>query len=155
MAMPDLQRYPGQLCLIKYELDINVFVSLNCLYLFAVSLRKWFAYFLLKRSNWETRRINIFSSHVNDDIFHILIRLKSQRYPCKSGIAIFAQRVTWNYAYSPFKGLKNKHFPQTHTFQFLHLNWKCKKYEKKAGKMQTICILYFEIVLNIFGISMK
>ena len=34
--MSDLQRYPKKLCLIKYELDINVFVSLNCLFLFEV-----------------------------------------------------------------------------------------------------------------------
>ena len=27
---------------------------------------------------------------------------------CKISIAIFAGRVTWNYAYSPFKGRKDK-----------------------------------------------
>ena len=31
-----------------------------------------------------------------------LIRKSFQGYHCKSGIAIFAWRVTWNYAYSPF-----------------------------------------------------
>jgi len=41
VAMPDLQRYPWKLCLTKHELEINVFVSLNCLFSFAVSLRKW------------------------------------------------------------------------------------------------------------------
>ena len=32
-----------------------------------------------------------------------LIKQSSQGYRCESGIAIFAWRVTWNYAYGPFK----------------------------------------------------
>ena len=32
----------------------------------------------------------------------LLTRYRFQGYRCKSGIAIFAWRVTWNYAYSPF-----------------------------------------------------
>ena len=39
MAMPDLQRYPLKHCLINYELDIHVFVSLNCLITFVRSLQ--------------------------------------------------------------------------------------------------------------------
>ena len=31
-TMPDLQRYPLRSCLIKYELDSNVFVSSKCLF---------------------------------------------------------------------------------------------------------------------------
>ena len=38
--LPDLQRYPRKLSLIKHVLDINVCVSLNALFLFANSLRK-------------------------------------------------------------------------------------------------------------------
>ena len=34
---------------------------------------------------------------------YLLIRLRFQGYRCKSGIVIFALRVTWNYAYSPYK----------------------------------------------------
>ena len=30
MAMPDLQQYPLQLCLIKYEIELHIFVSENC-----------------------------------------------------------------------------------------------------------------------------
>ena len=33
----------------------------------------------------------------------ILIRLRFYRYRCKLRIVIFAWRITWNYAYSPFK----------------------------------------------------
>ena len=33
----------------------------------------------------------------------ILSRLRFKGYRCKFGIAIFAPRVTWYYAYSPFK----------------------------------------------------
>ena len=38
------------------NININVFVSLNCLFSFAISLRKRFAHFLFKKSNGETRR---------------------------------------------------------------------------------------------------
>ena len=38
--MTYLQRYSLKLCLIKYELDIQVLVSLNCLFSFAGSLQK-------------------------------------------------------------------------------------------------------------------
>ena len=34
-----------------------------------------------------------------------MIKLKFWGYRCKSGNAIFARRVTWNYAYSPFNTL--------------------------------------------------
>ena len=54
MEMSDLQHYTWMLCLIKYELDINGFVSLNSLLSFTVSLRKWLAHFLLIKSKGET-----------------------------------------------------------------------------------------------------
>ena len=83
-----------------YELGIHAFVSLNCFFSIAVSLWKWLAHFLLIRSNGETRRNKHFSRLKN---FWIFIRLRFQGYRCKSGIVIFAFRVTWNYAYSPYK----------------------------------------------------
>ena len=51
-----------KVCLIKYELDTNFFVSLNCLFLFAISLWKWLIHFLLMRSIGETYRNKRFSS---------------------------------------------------------------------------------------------
>ena len=42
-----------------------------------------------------SRKTTVFST--------FLIRLSFQGYLCKSGIAIFALRFTWNYAYSPFE----------------------------------------------------
>ena len=56
MIMSDLLRNSWKLCLIKYELDIDVFVSLNCLFSFAGYLWKWLAHFLFLKSNGETRR---------------------------------------------------------------------------------------------------
>ena len=69
----------------------------------ALSGQVWFRYqcfcFLkLFIFNGETYRNKHFSSQKNDGIFHIF---KVSRVP--SGIAIFAFRVNWNYAYSPFK----------------------------------------------------
>ena len=78
-----MQRWQCPICLIKYKLDINVFVSLNCSFSFAVSLRKWLEHSLFIRSNGETRRNKYFMI-----------------------IAIFAWRVTLNYAYSLFNTIK-------------------------------------------------
>ena len=42
----------------------------------------------------------------NDNIFHFIILLSNECFigsVVKSGFAIFTRRVTWNYAYSPFK----------------------------------------------------
>ena len=38
----------------------------------------------------------------------LLIRRKFQGYRCESDIAFFAWKVTWNYAYSHFKGTKSR-----------------------------------------------
>ena len=75
-VMPDLQEYLWNLCLIKYELDIYVFVSLNCLRSFSVSQRKWLAYFLLTNRNGETHANKHFSSRNIDGIFHILDKIE-------------------------------------------------------------------------------
>ena len=58
--------------------------------LFAVSLQKWFAYFLLIRINRKIHRNNHFPSQKNE---------VSKVLYYKSG---FAWRVSKNYAYSPF-----------------------------------------------------
>ena len=72
MAIPDLQRFPLY-CLIKYELDINVFVSLNYLFSFAVSLWKFFFLQLpcLKEAMEKLTEINtlIFETKKNDCLF--------------------------------------------------------------------------------------
>ena len=48
---------------------INVFVSLNCIFSFASSLRKKLAHFLFIRSNGETHWKKHFSSQRNDSCF--------------------------------------------------------------------------------------
>ena len=83
--------------------DINVFVSLNCLFSFAVSPRKWLAYFLFIRSNGWTLRNKHLSSQINDGFFHLFHQIKVSRIPLYVGHChVFAWRVTWNYAYSAF-----------------------------------------------------
>ena len=99
MAMPDLQRYPYNLCLIKY--DIHVFGSLNCLFSFAVSLRKWLGHSCFRKAaeKLELSTVRVRKTTVSSTF---LIRLWFQGYHCKSGIVIFQMRVIWNYFYSPF-----------------------------------------------------
>ena len=87
MAMPDLQWYSWNLYLIKYKFALNVFVSLNCLFSFAiVSLQKWLAHFYFIRSYEKVIR---FSSQKTILSSTFLIRLRFQGYRCKSDIAIF------------------------------------------------------------------
>ena len=89
MTMPDLQRYPWKLCLIKYELDINVFVSLNCLFLCKSDLRIACLYEAMEKLTemitLRVRKTTVFS--------RCLIKLRFQGYRWKSDIAIFAWRV--------------------------------------------------------------
>ena len=90
------------------------FCFFSCLFSFAGSLRKWLAHYL----RWEAIEKLISMKHVvtqkTDGIFHIFDQIKvSMVPPCQSGIAIFAWKVTWNYAYSPFKkrrGVKGRMF---------------------------------------------
>ena len=108
MTVPDFQQYPWKPCLIKYKLYINFFLSLNFSLSFAVPLRKCLVHFLFIRTNRETYRNKHLSFQKKDGITHIcFIRLRFQGYHCKLGIVIPAWRVTWNYAYSPFK-IRNK-----------------------------------------------
>ena len=94
-----LQRYPINIGLIKFELDIHYFVSLYCLFPFVVS------HFLFIGNHEEIIRMK----------YKIMIRFRFLGYRC---IAIFAWRVIWNYFYSPFKWeeneLKNKFVLKEH-----------------------------------------
>ena len=72
--------------MIKFDLDINVFVSINCLFLFVVSLQNWLAYFLFIRNNRKVLR--------NKHFYLVKIKtlstklystgLRFQGYHCKS-----------------------------------------------------------------------
>ena len=77
--MPDFQRFPWKHCLIKYELYINVFISLICLFSVAVSLRKLLAHFLFMRSNGNgethTRKKNTFRVR-KTTVFHIYYQIR-------------------------------------------------------------------------------
>jgi len=93
-AMPDVQRYPWKLYLNKYELD------LHDLLLSGFFAKVTFAHFLFITSNGETE-VNTFRKTTWSSTF--LIRIRFEDYRWKWGIAIFAWRVTRNYAFSPFK----------------------------------------------------
>ena len=95
-----LQRYPPKLCLIKHELDMHIFVYLN--YLFGGFLQKQLAHFLLLSTNGEIHRTKLLRVRKTKLSSTFLIELSFQWYRCNLGIAIFACKVTWNYAYSPF-----------------------------------------------------
>ena len=53
-------QYPLKLCLIKFELDIHVFVYLNYSFSFEVSLLNLLAHFLLIRNNGEIIRVTTY-----------------------------------------------------------------------------------------------
>ena len=65
-------QYPLKLCLIKYELDIHVFVYLNYSFSFEVSLLNLLAHFLLIRNNGEI--IRNYQSQKNDIFFQFFVQ---------------------------------------------------------------------------------
>ena len=65
--MPDLQVYHKKLCLIKFDLDVHVFVSLSFLFSFAFSL-----HFLHIKSSGEIMRIKHLSIQRNIGIFYYI-----------------------------------------------------------------------------------
>ena len=79
IALPDSQRDPLKLCLIKHELDINVFVSLN-MFVFNCGFSAKVTYAFLV-SNGEIHSNKHFSSQENDGIFHIFKQIKFSRVP--------------------------------------------------------------------------
>ena len=97
LAMPDLQWYPEKLCLIKYK----IYISVICFCIFhlwvlcesdmRISCKKQAMEKLAEVITFRVRETTVSST--------VLIRLKFQWYRCKSDIALFAWRFTWNYAY--------------------------------------------------------
>ena len=67
-----------------------------------VSLQKWLAHFYCKRRNMNCK-VKHLETWINEIITStVLIRLRFKGNRFKLDIAVFAWRVTWNYAYSPF-----------------------------------------------------
>ena len=97
---PYMQRWqcsqwqPSKLCLIKYELDMHILfvqtVYFNLGFLCVPWVPEYLAHFLILSTNGEIHRTKL---------------LSFQGYRCKWGIALFAWKVTWNYAYSSFNGI--------------------------------------------------
>ena len=71
--------------------SLNLFVSSNCLFLFAGSLQKCFARFLLKWSNGEIIIIKHFRVRKRQYLPYTLFIRAFQGYRCKSGITIFSR----------------------------------------------------------------
>ena len=88
------QWQPSKLCLIKYELDMHILfvqtVYFNLGFLCVPWVPEYLAHFLILSTNGEIHRTKL---------------LSFQGYRCKWGIALFAWKVTWNYAYSSFNGI--------------------------------------------------
>ena len=85
--LPANMAKPNSLCLIKYELDINVFVFV---YIWGFSAKLTWKLILLKRSNGKIIRIKLFRVWKTN----FFIRLRFQGNRSKSGIDFFAWRVT-------------------------------------------------------------
>ena len=81
--------YSGSL---QYELDFNVFVSLNCF------MKVTCALLVYKKQQQKLKKW----SKKHDVLNYIFDQIKVSNR-CKSAIAIFVRRVTLNYTYSPFK----------------------------------------------------
>ena len=99
MAIPKKQRYSLNLCLIWITYQCFRFFNL---FIFICDFYAKATFVLFLRSNVETNGNKRFSSHENHGISSTLGLLG---YHCKSGVAIFAWRVTWKYANIPFKQL--------------------------------------------------
>ena len=63
MPMSNLQRYRMN----KYDLDLHVFVYLNWLFWFVVSLNKWLSHFLFIRNLEKSTEINTFEQDFEPD----------------------------------------------------------------------------------------
>ena len=88
MAMPDLQRYPSKICLIKYEIDIHV-LYLQAIYFYLMFLRESDFRIPGLATHWNKHFLN----EKNDDILYIFDHHRFQEYRYNSGIVIFAWRV--------------------------------------------------------------
>ena len=93
--------------MIKYKLVVNVFISINKTpYSFLVFLQNWLENLLLIASNelLELDPITVMKMTVSSSF---VIILTFQWYLCKSDIAIFAWKLTQNYANIPLKILND------------------------------------------------
>ena len=146
--MPDLQRYPLKLWMIKYELDIHVLVSLNWLFSFKASLQKWFARFFLEEMQ---------KSSENDSIFLIFIRVRDLKNSGKYGSGVSCRwvlftalafkfklhlifhRVEFNIIFKVFSWKKLTHFMKTRFLwkedfaAFNHMTEAVVRVESKIG----------------------
>ena len=70
----------------------------------------WFFGFSDIRSTHCTLRasragsLNLISRYINENIYEILDQARFKGYCCKSDMPFYKWKVTWNYAYSPYKG---------------------------------------------------
>ena len=101
MAMPDLQRHPWNFGLIKsilFWLEKCLFLKVSSLLL----IDKKFASQFRRETAIENEQFKETKTWISNSY---LIRQSFYGYSCKTGIAIFARRVSWNCAYSPLYDL--------------------------------------------------
>ena len=108
MATPDLQRYPRNFRLFKsilFWLEKCLFLKVSSLLL----IDKKFASQFRRETAIENEQFKETKTWISNSY---LIRQSFKGYCCKTGIAIFARRVSWNCAYSPlYSPLYNLWFP--------------------------------------------
>ena len=114
MTTFDLQRYPWNLYLMK-NVEDNVVFPTRKVFISVRLINKECTSHICR----ETANDNIHFVEAKAFISNSFLTIQSyKRNHCKSDIAIFAWRVTWNYAYSPFKFLRieiSKAPPSLHT----------------------------------------
>ena len=74
--MPEFQQCPCKLCLIKYGLDINVFVYFPTVYFHLQFLRKMTCAFLVYKKKWRRTQKKNTLIQKNDGISHIYDQIK-------------------------------------------------------------------------------
>ena len=67
------------LCLIKYDLDINVYNFENCLFSTVVSLQKWLTHFCTTGRHIGIIKTELFSCWKNENIFRIIDQIEAKR----------------------------------------------------------------------------
>ena len=100
--MSNLQRYHWNLNLLKNVEDNAVFLTQKVF----ISVNFWIVSYQQEMLKSFCRIPQIKINSLNKQKHGFLIRFwsdKDKGYRCKSGIVIFACRVNWIYAYSPFK----------------------------------------------------
>ena len=97
--------YNGTLeSLIKYELDIKVFLSLNCLFSFVIPLQEWRAHLLFMRNNGEINRKKHFTElEKRRYLSHLWSDLGFKGTVVNRTLPSLHEGSLCNNAYSPFK----------------------------------------------------